>query len=148
MMRDSDETPDAAKITRRSLLRWMGIGLLAAPVIGLVGCTTARENSQYVIKIQPGGHQSAYSPAEITVPKGSTVTWQNIAAYPQTVTCDPAKAGSFPDVYLPKDAKPFDSGELYPGQTWAYVFNIPGDYLYFSRYSQTASVVGMVHVAA
>ena len=135
-------------MTRRAVLRLLGMGLIAVPAVGLAGCTTARENDQPVVKIQVGDKQSYFSPAEMTIPKGSTITWQNIATYPQTVTCDPAKAGNFPYVSLPQGAKPFDSGELYPGQTWAYTFNIPGNYLYFSRYTPIPSLVGTIHVEA
>ncbi|HEX9014329.1 MAG TPA: plastocyanin/azurin family copper-binding protein [Anaerolineaceae bacterium] len=147
MSEELKNTP-SSPLSRRDVLRLLGLGLLAAPAAGLAGCTTARENRQYVIKIQVGDRQSTFSPAEISVPRGSTITWQNIATYPQTVTCDPSKAGKFPDVSLPAGAQPFDSGELYPGQTWSYTFNVPGSYLYFSRYTPIPSVVGTVRVEA
>ncbi len=147
-MKDEKKPLALPSLTRRNLLRWLGLGILIAPAAGLAGCTTARENTQYVVKIQVGDKQSSFSPGSLVVPRGSTVTWQNIATYPQTVTCDPSKAGKFPDVSLPPGAAPFDSGELYPGQTWSYIFNVPGNYLYFSRYTPIPSVIGTIRVEA
>ncbi len=144
----AQEIVPATELPRRSVLRLLGLGLLAAPAIVLPACTTARENRQYVIKIQVQDNQSLFAPAQISIPRGTRITWQNIATYPQTVTCDPAKANGNPNVFLPRGAQPFDSGELYPGQTWSYIFNVPGNYLYFSRYTAIASTVGTIQVGA
>ncbi len=135
-------------VTRRDLLRILGLGALAAPAILLPGCAITRENDQYVVKIEVMDGQSLFTPARISVPHGTKITWQNIATYPQTVTCDPSKAGHYPDVSLPQGAQPFDSGELYPGQTWAYIFNVPGNYLYFSLYTPLPSAIGTIQVQA
>ncbi len=141
--------PSSPGITRRDILRMLGFGLLVAPAAAVAGCTTSRENHQYVVKIQVEQSQSHYSPADLVIPKGTTVTWQNIATYPQTVTCDPSKASKdYQDALLPKGAQPFDSGELYPGQTWSYTFNVPGSYVYFSRYTPVPSIVGTIQVSA
>ncbi|MFL6116477.1 MAG: plastocyanin/azurin family copper-binding protein [Catenulispora sp.] len=60
----------------------------------------------------------AYSPAALTVPVGTTVTWVNEDSVPHTVTgtSGPAK---------------FDSGQLASGASWSGTFMTPGTYKYY-----------------
>lgn len=58
----------------------------------------------------------AFSPATITVPKGTTVTWVQNDGAPHTVTADDNS---------------FDSGSLAKGQTFSYTFNKAGTFDYF-----------------
>jgi len=60
----------------------------------------------------------AYSPAAVTVPVGTTVTWVNEDSVPHTVTgtSGPAK---------------FDSGQLASGASWSGTFMTPGTYKYY-----------------
>jgi nitrite reductase (NO-forming) len=62
-----------------------------------------------------------YAPAKITVMIGinSTVTWVNRDSVPHTVT---ATGGSF------------NSGNIDPGKSWTYTFNLPGTYTYYCAY--------------
>lgn len=55
----------------------------------------------------------AFSPAEITITKGTTVTWTNLDTTPHTVT-----------------GSSFDSGTLQKGQSWSYTFNDAGTFDY------------------
>ncbi len=57
----------------------------------------------------------AYSPADITVQKGTTVTWTNLDSVQHTVTSDTGL---------------FDSGRLSQDQTWSYTFNNAGTFSY------------------
>ncbi len=57
----------------------------------------------------------AYSPADITVQKGTTVTWTNLDSVQHTVTSDTGL---------------FDSGRLSQDQVWSYTFNDAGTFSY------------------
>ena len=61
----------------------------------------------------------AFTPATLTVPAGTTVTWTNNDPVPHTAT---AGDGSF------------DSGNLNPGQSFAFTFATPGSYPYVCQY--------------
>ena len=61
----------------------------------------------------------AFTPATLTVPAGTTVTWTNNDAVPHTAT---ASDGSF------------DSGNLNPGQSFSFTFATPGSYPYVCQY--------------
>ena len=67
-----------------------------------------------------------FSPSALTVPVGTTVTWQNKDSVAHTVT-----------------GKGFDSGNLDGGKSYTYTFAKPGTYNYVCSYhpSMTASVV-------
>src|SRR5690242_2484379 len=116
------------KATRRQFLRWIGTGVLGVTALDMLAAC-ARE-APPLIKLLPGNQLDLGS---LTVPLGTTVTSQNIGVLPQTVTCDPSKATDPNRVKLPQNAQPWDSGELYPGQSWSYTFQTPGTYVYFSR---------------
>jgi len=60
----------------------------------------------------------AFTPAEITVSPGTTVTWLNRDDIPHTVT-DAA------------DAKTFKSAPLDTGDSFSHTFDAPGTYRYF-----------------
>ena len=61
----------------------------------------------------------AFTPPTLTVPAGTTVTWTNNDTVPHTAT---AQDGSF------------DSGNLNPGQSFAFTFSTPGSYPYVCQY--------------
>jgi plastocyanin len=76
----------------------------------------------------------AYSPANVTVPAGTTVTWVNQDPVGHTVT-----EGN-PNSPKPASLRAFDSsGEaitgkvalIGPGESWSYTFNTPGTYTYY-----------------
>ena len=76
----------------------------------------------------------AYSPADITVPVGSTVTWVNQDSVGHTVT------EGDPNSPKPANIRIFDSsGEaltgkvalIGPDQSWSYTFTTPGTYEYY-----------------
>lgn len=58
----------------------------------------------------------AYSPASMTVPVGTTVTWTNNDSVAHTVTSDSGKI--------------LDSGTIQPGQTFSFTFTKAGTYAY------------------
>ncbi len=64
----------------------------------------------------------AYSPAELTVPVGTTVVWTNEDDVAHTVTAGTPDAPE-PDL--------FDSGSLGSGESFSFTFDEPGSFAYF-----------------
>lgn len=64
----------------------------------------------------------AYSPAEITVSAGTTVTWLNMDGVMHTV--------SFGEHGNDHQVEAMDSGPMYHMNSWSYTFNDPGVYEY------------------
>jgi plastocyanin len=87
----------------------LALGLAAALVLG-IGTATALQ-APLVRSVN-----YIYEPERITVTRGTTVQFVNEDADIHTIT---AKNGSF------------DSGLMFQGGTWQYVFNNPGTYEYF-----------------
>ena len=70
-----------------------------------------------------------FNPGALTVTTGTHVVWKNVSTTPHTVTSDS-----------------WDSGDLYPGQTWTHTFDSPGRYLYKDRYAGSNGTIGIVNV--
>jgi plastocyanin len=123
------------KVTRREFLYSLG-GLLAA-------CGVTNREPDYTVVI---GNDSTFEPASLSVPIGSIVAWHNRSANVHTVTTDPAKAQMPERISVPANATPFDSGDLFSGERWVYTFDVPGTYVYFSRYQELEEMLGVVTV--
>jgi plastocyanin len=76
----------------------------------------------------------AYSPAQITVPAGTTVTWINLDSIGHTVT------EGTPEAAKPVSSRVFDSSRgssganvilIQQGQSWNFTFTTPGEYDYY-----------------
>jgi plastocyanin len=125
------------KVTRREFLYCLG-GFLAA-------CGATNREPDYTVVISNG---STFEPASLSVPIGSVVAWHNLSANVHTVTADPEKAQRPERVSLPANASPFDSDDLFSGERWVYTFDVPGTYVYFSRYYELEEMFGVVTVTA
>lgn len=91
----------------------------------------------------------AFVPKHVTIKAGQSVEWNNTAALEtHTVTADPALAKTSTSVSLPSGASTFNSGDLKPGQTFRYVFTVPGTYRYFCIPHERMGMVGEVEVQA
>lgn len=90
--------------------------------------------------------QLTFSPAEITVPVGTTVRWDNVSAIVHTATDDPAKAADAANAKLPDGAQPWDSGDIAAGGSWEYTFTVPGEYVYNCTPHEAAGMVGRITV--
>jgi plastocyanin len=105
---------------------WGLVGLSAlAAVAVLLGATTAWAEDQDVMM-----RGFAFSPAEVDIEVGDTVTWQNFDAAPHTAT---AKNGEF------------RSERLSTGGTFSHTFNAPGEFAYYCEVHP--SMEGVVRVA-
>ena len=87
-----------------------------------------------------------FLPTVTTVNAGDTVQWVNAGRAPQTVTGDPAKVQNKADSVLPSGAKPWDSGTINTGQTFAHRFDTPGEYTYTSLPAEGQGLVGRITV--
>ena len=87
-----------------------------------------------------------YQPANLTVPRGATVTWLNKSYYSQSATCDPQQAGENRIVNLPENGRAWNSGLLYPGQRFSKTFDTPGTYIYFSLPRLSPNTAGTIIV--
>lgn len=87
-----------------------------------------------------------FLPETVRVRAGQTVRWVNGSALMHTVTADPAAAADPANVELPAGAAPFDSGEMSPGDTFAYTFTVPGTYRYVCLPHELAGMIGVVVV--
>jgi plastocyanin len=111
----------------------------------VAGCSPAGTEPDYTVVIR---QNMRFEPASLVVPRGSIVAWQNRADSVHTVTADPAKAQRPEHSILPSGAQSFDSGDLFPGDRWFYIFDSPGDYVYFCRYHELTEMLGMIRVTA
>ena len=115
--------------------------VLAIVVLGgflLVGCggssgTTTTSGGGSTTTAAPGGSQVtiqsfAFSPAELTVPVGTTVTWTNSDSTNHTVTSDDAV---------------FESATLAQGDTFEFTFTQAGEFPYHCSLhpSMTATII-------
>lgn len=135
--------------TRRGFLRlgWRGlVGVVTLPL--LAGCAIAQEKQRFAVQMQ-GPSPTIFTPGSLIIPHGTTVVWQNTDIYPHTVTCDPSLAqqqGGGVYALLPKEAEPWDSGDLYTGQMWSHTFTTLGQYIYFSRRDESGEMIGSITV--
>jgi plastocyanin len=83
----------------------------------------AKQDNQQTVSIQDFN----FSPAQLTVQPGTTVTWVNQGNAPHTVTWDDGS---------------FDSGRLQPGESFSHTFESPGTVAYHCEIHRemTASV--------
>ncbi len=88
-----------------------------------------------------------YIPERVRIKQRDTIEWKNVSQVVHTVTADPVRAADPKNVVLPKTAKPFDSGDIQPGQSFKYTFTVPGRYRYFCVPHETFGMLGEVDVA-
>lgn len=88
----------------------------------------------------------AFTPGVLTIRPGQIVEWRNNSLLVHTVTANPALVAKTGDVALPVGAKPFNSGNLKPGQVYRYTFTVPGRYRYFCVPHEGAGMIGEVVV--
>jgi plastocyanin len=105
-----------------------------APVLAPVGATVDMDNLMNFL------------PDTVRVAVGESVLWRNTSDIVHTVTADPARAELPASVRLPPNARPFDSGDMRPGEEYAHVFMEPGEYHYFCVPHERAGMVGVVIV--
>ena len=133
-------------ISRRGFLKLMTIVLGTGVGSPLLASCSPKAEDEREIDIVFEQNDIHYSPATLTIPRGTTVTWLNKSYYSQSATCDPKKAAQAGIVNLPQGAEPWDSGLLYPGQRFTKTFNTSGTYVYFSQPRLSPNTLGTIIV--
>jgi plastocyanin len=90
--------------------------------------------------------QGRFEPAQVTIRAGEQVEWRNETAHAHTVTANPERAANPAHVILPEGAEPFDSGEIAPGASFSYTFDVPGTYIYVCGPHEEQGMMGIVVV--
>lgn len=121
----------------------MGAIGLAVPVLAGCQILSARADDRYTVEITEGYH---FEPAALKVPLGSTVVWDNRSNIRHAVTTNASDIEDGEAITLPRYVRPFGSGDLFPGDTWALTFTIPGTYVYVCPYHDDRGMVGTVIV--
>jgi plastocyanin len=87
-----------------------------------------------------------FLPDTVRIAVGERVVWRNGSDIVHTVTADPSRAELPASVRLPRNARPFDSGDMRPGEEFTHVFTVPGEYTYFCVPHERAGMIGVVIV--
>lgn len=144
-----DQNLLSRRFTRRDVLRASAggaAGLLVATALAACGGTATGGGSDPIIQLTK---DNTFNPKSATLLRGHTVYFENVTKDTvHTVTCDPSKAKNPKDVMLPKGAKPFDSGDIKPGDTWSYRFEIPGEYIVFCQHHEQDGMTCHITVTA
>lgn len=91
--------------------------VLALVPAALLGYAEAETKAQTVtITIE----NMRFSPAELTVKRGTHIVWKNLDLFPHTAT-----------------AKTFDSGSINANASWTYAADEPGDFQYICAFHPT-----------
>ena len=93
-----------------------------------------------------GMSDMAFMPPKIVIKVGQKVTWKDSSEVIHNVVDDAGKAINQADVHVPEGGKPFDSGLMQPGQTFARVFTAPGVYRYVCTLHEANGMKGVVVV--
>jgi plastocyanin len=113
----------------RRVLYLVALSLMA--VVLIVPSAGAQQGQTMTVMMQ----DNYFSPANITVPAGTTVTWVQSGNNPHTTT---SYDGLWDSGILPGGS----------GQSFSYTFNEPGTYTYFCRPHEAQGMVGSVTVTA
>lgn len=87
-----------------------------------------------------------FLPDTVRVRAGEQVVWRNTSDLVHTVTGDPDGVLRPENVILPEGARPFDSGDLAPGASFARTFTVAGTYRYVCVPHEPAGMLGVVIV--
>jgi len=136
--------------THRSLSAAALLALTA--MIGACSSSDEHDRGMYGENGKNGGrtvemtssHQ--FSPSDVTIKAGESVTWKNSANDVHTVTLDPSRVKTKENVSMPAGAKPFHSGDILPGKTWKQTFSTPGTYKYVCVYHEDKGMTGTITV--
>ena len=141
-----NENRDRGAASRRGFLKLLFLTMGTGLISPLITSCAPQNRDEYEVDIVLEQSTLQYAPALLRVPLGATVTWLNKCYYSQSATCDPRKAVRGVTASLPKNAAPWSSGLLYPGQRYSRKFDTPGTYVYFSLPHLSPGMMGTIIV--
>lgn len=103
----------------------------------------ARDSNRFTVNMTEG---SRFEPASLTIPLGGTVVWENLSQRRHSTTTEAGASGDVELALLPPEAEPWDSGDLFSGQTWTHTFNVPGSFVYVCRHHGDTGMIGSIVV--
>ncbi|MGW6911587.1 cupredoxin domain-containing protein [Streptomyces sp. NPDC054940] len=110
-----------------------GAALALSALLGLLFVVPAGQASAATYRVTMSGY--AYSPASLTIPVGSTVTWTNQDTAPH-------------DVKTTSGPVAIHSPMLNKGGTWSFTFTTPGTYAYYCTVHPNMTARIVVRAAA
>jgi plastocyanin len=126
-------------------LSLVSLTLLAFVLAVLAVSAQAAGRTVVAISCQgPDGMQ--FSPDPITIHVGETVVWTNPSTEVHNVVDDPTQVNNKSEVQLPRGARPFNSGYIKPGQSYAHTFTVPGVYRYACNLHEDQGMFGKIIV--
>lgn len=138
----------ANQITAPYRHQWWGWpARLAALVVaaGLAGCGAAQPTPRLIEMVW----QTTYRPSSLALPAGGTIVWHNTdTVVHSVVAADSVSSATGGPASVPAGAAPFDSGDLAPGDTWAYTFTTAGEYVFLCRYHVDEQMLGVITITA
>jgi len=122
------------------VLALVGTGVLFAAThggfsAGSAAQASASQNKPVFGITRVSMRSDTFVPAQIQVPLGTTVTWTNQDSTPHSVTFSPV---------VPTSTDNWESGLLYPGQSFSYTFTSRGTFQYRCQehpYDMTGTVI-------
>lgn len=132
--------------TRRQLIR-AGGGLAAALALP-VPAKAGEAPAEIVMAGRADGSRVWFDPIGLRVRPGTTVRWTNRDPGNSHTTTAYAPALFDRPLRIPKDAKPWNSDLLLPGQAFSVLFTIEGVYDYYCIPHEHAGMVGRIVVVA
>lgn len=105
-------------------------GILLAAIFFFIAAAPAHAADD-VLTILIFDKPAMFHPDHPKVKVGQTVQWVNKGETVHTVTADPSQAPDPSWVTVPPGSEELDSGYMSPGDTFSYVFKVPGLYRYF-----------------
>lgn len=109
-------------------VRITGISLAA---IFACSMTMLAQAANEIVSVEIYDKPAMFRPERLKIKVGQTVTWVNKGETVHTVTADPSQAPDPSWVSVPPGSEELDSGYMSPGDTFSYVFKVPGLYKYF-----------------
>ena len=112
---------NAVHLRRYSPVQMVAAASIFAAIVGAIGLSFADTRPNEAAETQVITIENMqFSPAELTVKRGTRIVWKNQDMFPHTAT-----------------AKAFDSGSIDPNASWTYVAREPGDYPYVCTFHPT-----------
>lgn len=135
-------TIDRRRFVHRAALG--SVACLGVPVLAGCEILAAAGDDRYHVGMTTN---QRFEPASLVIPLGGTVIWENTAQRVHWVTADQDDLEDAEElIQLPENVWPWESGILYPGDTWALEFTVPGAYVYVDGYYYDRGMVGTIIV--